>query len=152
MMLPRTILVPIDLDDLAGVVLDYAVTLAERIDAQLHVIHAVPPPLLGAEIPSALAQATVDELAANARKRLEPVIAPYREAGDIVSVSVEIGDVIGVVLATADKVHADLIVTGTHGRRGVSRLVLGSVAEQIARRAPCPVALVRDLPPRRSAA
>jgi len=48
-----------------------------------------------------------------------------------------------VIEETAAEIGADLIVMGTHGRRGVSRLLLGSVAESVARTAPCPVLLVR---------
>jgi nucleotide-binding universal stress UspA family protein len=46
------------------------------------------------------------------------------------------------IVATASGWHADVIVMGTHGRRGVSRLMLGSVAERVLRRARCPVLLV----------
>jgi nucleotide-binding universal stress UspA family protein len=54
------------------------------------------------------------------------------------------GDARTAILAFAEELHPDLIVMGTHGRRGVSRLVLGSVAESVARTAPCPVLLVRS--------
>ncbi len=50
------------------------------------------------------------------------------------------------VVETAGRVKADLIAMGTHGRGGLSRLVLGSVAEYVVRHASCPVVTVRDLP------
>jgi nucleotide-binding universal stress UspA family protein len=43
------------------------------------------------------------------------------------------------ILRVAEEIHADLIVMGTHGRTGLGRLLMGSVAEQVVRRAPCPV-------------
>jgi universal stress protein A len=49
------------------------------------------------------------------------------------------GDPAEMILRVAEEVHADLIVMGTHGRTGLSRLLMGSVAEQVVRRAPCPV-------------
>ncbi|HET9626705.1 MAG TPA: universal stress protein [Kofleriaceae bacterium] len=146
MMLPRTILVSIDLDGLATRVLDYAVELAACVGAKLHVVHAVARPVHDAEVPEAMVRASLDEVVARARAALEPVVGAHHAAGHLASVSVELGEPVGVILAAAEARHAELIITGTHGRQGVSRLFLGSVAEQIARRAPCPVTLIRHLP------
>jgi nucleotide-binding universal stress UspA family protein len=55
----------------------------------------------------------------------------------------ETGEPRDLIVQTATKLGADLIVMGTHGRRGFRRLMLGSVAESISRAAPCPVLLVR---------
>jgi nucleotide-binding universal stress UspA family protein len=51
------------------------------------------------------------------------------------------------ILATAEQTKADLIVMGTHGRHGVGRALLGSVAEKVVRAAPCPVLTVHVSPP-----
>ncbi len=59
---------------------------------------------------------------------------------EIVTSGYHVGDTIANV---AREWHADLLVVGTHGRRGVSRMLIGSVAERIARMAPCPLLLVR---------
>lgn len=53
-------------------------------------------------------------------------------------------DVAAVVLRHAEQIHADLLVMGTHGRRGVRRLVIGSVAEQVLRQSRTPLLLVRE--------
>ena len=53
-------------------------------------------------------------------------------------------DVADVLLRHAEQIHADLLVMGTHGRRGVRRLVVGSVAERVLRFSRCPVFLVRE--------
>jgi nucleotide-binding universal stress UspA family protein len=53
-------------------------------------------------------------------------------------------DIATIVLRHGDQVHADLLVLGTHGRRGVQRLVIGSVAERVLRFSRCPVLLLRD--------
>jgi nucleotide-binding universal stress UspA family protein len=52
-------------------------------------------------------------------------------------------DVASIVLRHAEQIHADLLVMGTHGRRGVQRLVIGSVAERVLRFSRCPVLLMR---------
>lgn len=53
------------------------------------------------------------------------------------------GDPVREIIRIADDVEADLVIVGTHGRRGLKRLILGSVAEQVARRASCPVLVMR---------
>ena len=53
------------------------------------------------------------------------------------------GDARDVIIRACEEINADLIVMGTHGRRGVSRALLGSVAESIVRTAPCPVLTIR---------
>jgi len=51
------------------------------------------------------------------------------------------------IVARAEELHAELIVMGTHGRTGVKRMVLGSVADHVVRHAPCPVVTVREQAP-----
>jgi len=54
------------------------------------------------------------------------------------------GDPAVVIVETAQETDADLIVMGTHGRAGLTRLVMGSVAEEVLRHAPCPVLTIRE--------
>jgi len=143
MRLPRNIVVPIDLDDSAAQVLDYAVALAVKLDAKLHVLHVVPWPLLGAEVPIAVTETAMDEMMARKQQAFDPLVAAHTAKLPLGSAMLKTGDARTAILAAAEELHADLIVMGTHGRRGVSRLVLGSVAESVARTAPCPVLLVR---------
>jgi nucleotide-binding universal stress UspA family protein len=80
-------------------------------------------------------QAFVLSLPENARARFTPLV--------------EEGDVTVTVISVAERENVDLIVLGTHGRTGLSHLLLGSVAEKLLRRAPCPVLTVR-IPDRQS--
>jgi nucleotide-binding universal stress UspA family protein len=141
---PRNILVPIDLGDHAQEVLDYAAALAGKLDAKLHVRHAVSWPLIGAEIPAVVTDQAMNDIVGLHRKHLEQLVASYAGKVAIASTEVQTGDPRTLIVETAAQLHADLIVMGTHGRRGVSRLLIGSVAEQVARTAPCPVLLVRS--------
>jgi nucleotide-binding universal stress UspA family protein len=144
MALPHNILVPIDLGDHTAEVLDYAVGLAGRLDAKLHVLHTVPLPLLGAEIPIMVSETAIDDLIATRRQDLNRIASSYAGKCAFASVELKTGDPRTVIGAAAVQLQIDLIVMGTHGRRGVSRLLIGSVAEQVARVAPCPVLLVRS--------
>jgi nucleotide-binding universal stress UspA family protein len=56
------------------------------------------------------------------------------------------GSAATVITETASETGADMIVMGTHGRTGLSRLMMGSVAEEVLRRAPCPVLTIRAMP------
>lgn len=144
MSVPRNILVPIDLEDSATQVLDYAVALAARLDARLHALHVVPWPLLGAEVPIAVTETAMDDLVKGKQQALDALVATHAARPPLYSAMLKKGDARTAILAAAEELRADLIVMGTHGRRGVSRLVLGSVAESVLRTAPCPVLLVRS--------
>jgi universal stress protein A len=143
MSIPRTLLVPIDLDDSAAQVLDYAFELATKLDAKLHVLHIVPWPLLGAELPIAVSETAMDAVLERKQQAFHQLIAARPGKPPLGSATVKTGDARTGILAAAEELGADLIVMGTHGRHGVSRLVLGSVAESVARATPCPVVLVR---------
>lgn len=144
MRLPQNILVPIDLDDPAPLVLDYAVALAAKFDGRIDLLHVAPWPLLGAEIPVTLNEAAMEQIVKQKQHALDQLAAAHAGKVPIGSAVVKSGDARTVIATMATRLGADLIVMGTHGRRGVARLVLGSVAESVARTAPCPVLLVRS--------
>lgn len=140
-MIPTNILVPIDFSPCAERALDYACELAAKLGAKVHVINA-----LGTTLPE-LSVALTDQMLASLRHSnaavLDKLVEPRRSLAAFGELRVVDDDPRDAILAAAAAVHADLIVIGTHGRRGVSRLVLGSVAEDVMRRAPCPVLAVR---------
>jgi nucleotide-binding universal stress UspA family protein len=74
---------------------------------------------------------------------VESMARKLRAAGYRVSTAVETGDAREKIVDSAEQWVADLIMLGSHGRRGVSRFLLGSVAESVARHAPCSVEIVR---------
>src|SRR5262249_36476393 len=61
------------------------------------------------------------------------------------------GDPVDMILRAAEETHSDVIVMGTHGRTAVARLLLGSVAESVLRKAPCPVLTAKAAPERKRA-
>ena len=72
--------------------------------------------------------------------------AQLRAAGFTTTTSVRDGDPRQAILAAAKEWRADLVVMGSHGKKGVDRLILGSVSDSIARSAPCSVEIVRSAP------
>jgi nucleotide-binding universal stress UspA family protein len=144
-MTPTTILVPIDYSDPSIHALDYACSLASKLGATIHVVHAIGIPMLG--IPEAgMAWATVNmaETVAVGQARLDELIEGRKVLATFGPALVVSGDPRDEILHAAERVHADLIIMGTHGRRGLARALLGSVAEAIVRSAPCAVLTVRD--------
>jgi nucleotide-binding universal stress UspA family protein len=139
-MLPiRTVLHPTDFSDLSQPAFELACALARDYAARLVVLHVagLPPvlPVEGMLVPAPVADTEY------VRGRLEAV----RPADPRVRVChrLAVGDPAGEILAAATDEQADLIVLGTHGRGGLSRALMGSVAEAVQRAAPCPVLTVR---------
>ena len=143
-MLPRTILVPTDLSEGAEEALDYACELASKFGAKIHLLNVIGIPALGVpELGVALTSTVIDSLIRDNQAALEKLAEQKRCSANIGEVLLRTGDARDVINQTAKELGCDLIVMGTHGRRGVSRALLGSVTETVVRSAPCPVLTVR---------
>ena len=143
MTLPTNILVPTDFSPTADRALDYAIALGAKLGARVYIVHVIGIPALGIpEIGLALASMTIDGLVADGQAALDRIADKHRNQSAFGEVMLRTGDVRDEVLQVAKEVHADLIVIGTHGRRGFAHALLGSVAETIVRMAPCPVLTV----------
>ena len=139
-MLPiRTILHPTDFSDNSGYAFQFACALARDYGAKLVVLHVYPAPMLfGGDGMVVLPMVNPrDELLTmlNKIKPDDPAIAIER--------LLVVGDAADEIRNAVGARHADLIVMGTHGRGGLSRLVMGSVAENVSRYADCPVLTLR---------
>ncbi len=149
------ILVPMDFSAHSDFALRYAIGLANRFNATLEVVHVVEDPFVsGAWNPEAIAP-NIPELLADlvtaARKRVADMQAAAIDKGTrfetAVLTTVVSGRPAECITDYARTENFDLIVMGTHGRTGLSRALLGSVAERVVRTAPCPVLTVRDTTP-----
>jgi nucleotide-binding universal stress UspA family protein len=142
----RRILCAIDFSDISRHALEHAVAVAKWYDAEITALHAtyprfVPqPPIFFAEPPhSVLAAEDSRELAETQLRRWLDEVAG---AGVKTRAVIEEGHAAPAILRLAADLQADLIVVGTHGVTGFDRLVLGSVAERVLRKASCPVMTV----------
>lgn len=143
-MLPKNILVPTDLSDGAEEALDYACELARPFGATIHLLHVIGIPTLGVpELGVALTSTVIDSLVRDNQIALEELASRKRDLATFGQVLLRTGDARDLINQTAKELGADMIVMGTHGRRGVSRALLGSIAETVVRTAPCPVLTVR---------
>lgn len=142
------ILAPTDFSRHADGAVRYACGLAERFGAELHLLHVLsevilpvgPDPSLVATMPPEYYRTTEDQ-ARTALKDLIPQGWP-RPASQ--KTEVLWGEPVDQIASYATTHDVDLIVVATHGRTGLSHVLLGSVAERIIREAPCPVLTIRD--------
>jgi nucleotide-binding universal stress UspA family protein len=142
----KKILVPVDFSDCSSAALEYALRLASDSGAQLYIVHVdelldvtIPaiPPIEGGYVCESL----WDERRQHVRDRLAKVVPSSA------NVAYEYRCLMGApayeILKFADRERIDLIVMGSHGKTGVSRLLTGSVAEKVMRRSNCPVLILK---------
>lgn len=137
----RQILVPIDFSETSLKALQYAVAFARQFAARLTLLHVVEIPVY-AESPYA-APLGYEELKA-VKKELEAIRSAKIPEEIPVEVTVRQNAAFEGIIEVARECSADLIITATHGRTGLTHLLLGSTAEHLVRRAPCPVLVVRE--------
>ena len=139
--MPRfdTMLCPVDFSPNARQALRLAGELSQERNATLHVLHVV-----DVAIPAKVeVTAPLDKMEAAVTSKLKRLTHQTINAKIKSELHVETGDTGAQVLDAAKRLGADLIVMATHGRQGLRRLVLGSVAARIVREARCPVLTVR---------
>jgi nucleotide-binding universal stress UspA family protein len=141
--LTKKIVVATDFGETSRVAADAAVELAERLRVPLVLVHGHLAPL-GAYTPVPVAPSAdyVQALEDAVRDLLEEEARRLRGRGVEVTTLLRIGFASEAVLAAAKELDAGLIVMGTHGRRGLPRALLGSVAEKVTRSSPVPVLTV----------
>jgi nucleotide-binding universal stress UspA family protein len=136
----KKVLVPIDFTDTSDKAFDFALELAEKFDAHVTVMHAFEIPVMG--FPDGALVATADvatRLQEAARKGLDAAVAARAGKGRPIASVLREGNAWEEIRAVAEELHVDLIVIGTHGRRGIARALLGSVAENVIRTVKTPV-------------
>lgn len=135
-----TILLPTDFSSASAAALPHAAALARQTGSRLLVVHVQEPALApaGGELAYAMPAPDTARVAA----QLEQV--KPSDASIPVAHRLAMGDPAAEVCRIAAEEKATMIVLGTHGRTGVLRLLMGSVAESILRRAPCPVLAYRE--------
>ena len=141
----QSILVPHDFSPQSDAALARAEQLAELTRATVHVLHVLHPPMLHASTTAgplqlALPDAVLEGARLEARELLREIASHSQQ--DVV-VHVAEGRPTDLICEVAEQVSADLIVMGTHGRKRLAQLLLGSVAERTLRQASCPVLTVR---------
>lgn len=135
----KRILCPVDFFKASASAFDYAIKLAVQYDAKVHVIHVVAPLMPEAYVAPLSTTYLPSDLEKEAKHSLQKFRSRAAKARVDVTTEVRLGDVTSGILRAAEIQKADLVVLGTHGRRGFERLVLGSVTERMIRQCPVPL-------------
>ncbi len=141
----KKILCPIDYSDCSARALRYATGIALKDSSKLYLVHVIDKRVFDYGGPTYESPSTpdIDTVTKLEEKLIESI--PKELRGDIkVESMVSIGIPVEEILRAAQDKEVDLIVMGTHGRTGVSHTIMGSVAENVVRRASCPVLTVRQ--------
>ncbi len=144
----KTVITPIDFSDNAGLVLESAAYMAGTFGAKLHVIFVVQnfEDYSGFFVPQMNVPNIEHELFVGAEEQMTNFCreheAVIKEAGVEIETKVLVGDVAEKIVEYASEIKSDLIFMGTHGYKGLERIMFGSVAAKIVKLATCPVTTI----------
>lgn len=136
------ILVPTDFSETSAAAVKYAVALADAFGSELHLLHVMEQPIqwqMAAEVAMVSAPVNDAALRGQAEAELNGLLTREERAKYHAVTATETGAPFAAIVRYAKAQAIDLIVMGTHGRGAVAHLLIGSVAENVVRKAPCPV-------------
>lgn len=133
-----SILVPTDFSPTSDAALHYAAQMALTLGARLYLVHV--PGKTGEHFEASF---PVGSFETTASERLSAIVTKEELERLRPEYVLRVGTPAEEIVRYADVCDADLIIMGTHGRTGIAHALMGSVAEQVVRAAPCPVLLVR---------
>lgn len=139
-MLFRKILIAVDSDPLAIHAAELGTELATALEAEVAFVHAIDPGL--SQAPGITPRALIAEAEREATNLITRCCESLPQKHSPLKF-IHIGKPAAEIVQTAKEWPADVIVIGSHGRAGIERALLGSVAEAVMRHAPCPVLVVR---------
>jgi len=143
----KTVLVPTDFSDASESALRYGKSMAEAFGASLHVVHVMEDLLAhawAAEVYVSSMPQLRDEIERESRQRLAALLAEAERKKFRAETALLAGNPFLEIIRYAKAHDVDLIVMGTHGRGPIAHMLLGSVAEKVVRKSPCPVLTVRE--------
>ncbi len=140
----KTIVCAVDFSEISQEVAEFTKMMAMRHEAKVHVVYIAPTltQYVGFHVPPASIDSFVGEITTGAEKTMQQFLsenfAGCQSEGQVLS-----GHAADEILAYAKKTHADLVIMGTHGRKGFDRFLFGSVAERVVKGSLCPVLTIR---------
>lgn len=140
----KKILCPVDFSEFTDQILAHAVSIAKRFDSELHLIHVIPnlnyftpyESFLTPENLVAIERNIEGEVGRDFDKIMKKIDYPFKR---IIKTGVTFIEIIDYIKDQG----IDLVVMGTHGRSGIEHILIGSVAEKVVRKSPCPVLTIR---------
>ena len=135
----KKILCPVDFFPASDAAVSYAAELAGNYDASVQLLHVITPVAVGAYEYAIDTTEIMKSWEERATEEMTKIAARVKEAGVEAEFEVRVGDVYEEIKEAIEKLKPDIIVMGTHGRRGVQRWFLGSTTERLLRHSPVPL-------------
>jgi len=137
----KKILVPVDFSENSHKIVESAANLAAQLEAEVTLVFVVQSfaDYSGFFVPHVPLAQFEDEMTQGARKKMDEFLAAHQHPGVTIKGEILKGDVVEEINRFAADEKVDLIVMGTHGYKGLEKILFGSVAEQVVKTAPCPV-------------
>lgn len=144
----KKILCAIDFSEVSPMVADYAHTLAKSFGADIILLYSAPSlnQYVSFHVPPNSIETFVGEIVSGAEESMATFISQYFSDVNVTG-RVVTGHAAEEIVKCADEEKVDMIVMGTHGRKGIDRILFGSVAEKVVKSANCPVLTLRPFCP-----
>jgi nucleotide-binding universal stress UspA family protein len=139
----KKILCPVDFYPASDAAVEYATTLAANYDATLHLLHVIAPVLPTADEYAVNTDDILKIIETKAAEEMKKLEARLKETGVAFESELRLGDVYDQITKTTEVLKPDLIVLGTHGRRGLERWFMGSTTEKLLRHSLVPLLAIR---------
>ena len=140
----KKILCPVDHSNCSKEALKYAVSFAIKDEAKLYLLHIIDIRSFSESLDTMAPQIPDNETVQQLRnKLLDCIPEEMRDDMDVEAIVIQ-GIPFAEIISTSREKEIDMIVMGSHGRTGISHMMLGSVSEKVVRKAPCPVMIVRQ--------
>jgi len=136
----KKVVVPVDFSSNMNKVVDYGMSVADKLGAEvlfLHVINDFQGYDMMLVHPSFIGM--TKDLEQKAEERMANLVEDYKQRGNGVRGHVVVGDAADEIIDYAKLEQADMIIIGTHGVKGLEKILIGSTADQVVKKAPCPV-------------
>jgi len=140
----KKILFPIDFSESTNKLLPYVITFAQKFTSTIHLLYVVRDLnyLSGFHVPHTSLLGMEEEIVRSATKKMEVIIEEDLKGYPDVVTKVKVGDAANEIITYAKEQGIDLILMGTHGRKGLEHALFGSVAERVVKNSPVPVLTV----------
>ncbi len=138
------ILFPVDFTTATDKILPVVKDMTKAFGAKLHILHVIrsPQEFAGFEMGPAWYASLEKDLMDGAEKSMRRLIAEHLEDVGDVETHISVGDIVDTIIDYVNSNDIDMIIIGTHGRKGLEKVMFGSVAEGVIKEAPCPVLTV----------
>lgn len=140
----KKILFPVDLSETSPKIVPFVTSMAEKFDSKVHILFVARAfqYFTSIYVPHPSIDMFENEIFEGAQKSLREFTEKYFKDTDRIKTAVVKGDAAEEILNYIKKEGIDLLIMGTHGRKGLDKVIFGSVAEQVSKTAPVPVMLV----------